>query len=200
LAENNVLSRGFVPNDIAPDGREAFIRAMSNIGQINKRWPKYNAINCWHMNEYESAARWRLYLKSDEGIALQSTYAKLRDSIVDETEVFLGVVKYIDHDKEYIDAGNLLSPFVCKRKSFEHEREIRALITKWPSGTNGIDFSQETITNGLNVKVDLDRLVERIYVAPSAPTWFADLVKAAIQKYGYNFEVAHSNLNEQPVF
>ena len=35
------------------------------------------AVNCWHINEHESAAMWDLYLKSNEGIAIQSTYQKL---------------------------------------------------------------------------------------------------------------------------
>ena len=60
---------------------------MADMGKINKHWPKYNAINCWHMNDHESAAMWKLYLKSNEGIAVQSTYETLRDSIIDEEKV-----------------------------------------------------------------------------------------------------------------
>jgi hypothetical protein len=198
----NVEARQLIASEIAPEGREAFAKAMARFGEINKRWPKYNAINCWHMNEHESAAMWKLYLKSDEGIAVQSTYSKLLASIIDDEKVYLGLVKYIDYDKEWIDGGNLLSPFVHKRKSFEHEREVRALVIKWPTGDNdkGIDLSRETIDHGVKIKVDIERLIEKIYVAPSAPNWFADLVRALVQRYGYNFEVVHSRLNEQPVF
>ena len=196
----NVLARQHVPDDVPAGGREAFSKAMANMGEINRRWPKYNAINCWHMNEHESAAMWKLYLKSDEGIAVQSTYNKLRASITDDEKVFLGVVKYIDYETEWIDGGNLLTPFVHKRKSFEHEREVRAVVTKWPIGDKGMDFTQETIGHGLKIKIDVEGLVERIYIAPSAPGWFADLVSSLIQRYGYNFDVEHSKLNEQPVF
>ena len=35
-------------------------------------------VNCWHMNDFESAAMWRLYLKSNEGIAIQSTFRRLK--------------------------------------------------------------------------------------------------------------------------
>lgn len=114
--------------------------------------------------------------------------------------MYVGLVKYIDYETEWIDAGNLLSPFVHKRKSFEHEREIRALVTKWPKGENGIDFNQETIDYGLKVKVDVERLIEKIFVAPSSPAWFADLVRAVVQRYGYDFQVVQSKLNDQPVF
>lgn len=196
----NVFAREVVPEDIPPEGRDKFLNAMRNMGETNKHWPRYKAINCWHMNDYESAAMWKLYLKSDEGIAIQSTYSKLKKSLIDDEKVFLGKVKYIDYDKEFIDAGNILGPFVHKRKSFEHEQEVRAVVSKWPTGDGGIDFTQETIGHGLEIRVDIETLIERIYVAPSAPAWFADLVSAAITRYGYKFEVVHSKLNESPVF
>lgn len=172
----NVLARQHVPDGMSAEGREAFARAMASMGDVNRKWPKYNAINCWHMNEHESAAMWKLYLKSDEGIAVQSTYSKFRSALTDDEKIFIGVVKYIDYETEWIDAGNLLSPFVHKRKSFEHEREVRAVVTKWPSGEKAMDFNTETISAGLKVKVDVERLIEQIYVAPSSPSWFADLV------------------------
>jgi len=61
---------------------------MASMSEINRNWPKFNAINCWHMNDHESAAMWKLYLKSDEGIAIQSTYRKLKDAITDDDEIF----------------------------------------------------------------------------------------------------------------
>lgn len=196
----NVLARHEIPDEVPPESREVFAKAMENMGQINKQWPKHCAINCWHMNEYESAAMWKLYLKSDEGIALQSSYNKLRDCIIDDEKVYLGTVKYLDYEAEAIDPGNLLSAFVHKRKSSEHEREVRALVIKWPTGDKGFDFTQETIADGLKIKIDIERLVERIYVAPSAPNWFAELVSAVVQRYGYGFEVIHSKLDAQPLF
>jgi len=153
------------------------------------------------MNEHESAAMWRLYLKSDEGIAVQSTYAKLKASIVSDEEVFLGIVKYIDYEKEFIvESANTLSPFVHKRISYSYENEIRAVLLKWPISGDSFDTTKETIFNGVQVRVDIERLVERIYVAPSAQSWFVDLVNAVIKKYGYNFTVVHSKLDESPVF
>ncbi len=190
------LVSGVVPDESV----DAYLKVMTNLAEFNRRFPKYIAINCWHMNEHESAAMWKLYLKGDEGIAVQSTYNKLRASIIDDEEVFLGVVRYIDYETEAINAGNLLSPFVHKRKSFEHEREVRAVVIKWPICDGGMDFNQEAIGHGLKIKMNVKVLVERIYIAPSAPEWFADLVRALIQRYGYNFDVEHSKLSERPVF
>ena len=197
----NVEARKFVPSDLPEENQKRFLESMNNMGNINKKWPKYTAINCWHSNEYESAAMWRLYLKSDEGIAIQSTYNKFKKSIIDDEKVFIGKVNYIDYEKEYIDASNILGPFVHKRKSFEHEKEIRGIVMKWPLGEEeSLDFSKETITNGVQIKIDLETLIERIYVAPNAPVWFTELVDSVINRYGYNFEVIQSQLNNAPLF
>lgn len=196
--KKNVLARQSIPDDMPEETRNSFAKAMTNIGESNKNWPRYTAINCWHMNEHESAAMWKLYLKSDEGIAIQSTYKKLKSSLIDEEKIFLGIVKYIDYEMEWIADGNLFSSFVHKRKSYEHEQEVRALVIKWPTGDSG--FRNDTIGDGLKIKTDIDNLVERIYVAPSAQDWFAELVKAVVTRYEYNFEVVHSRMDDKPLY
>ena len=34
-------------------------------------------INCWHLNDYESAAMWKLYGGVNKGIAIQSTFDRM---------------------------------------------------------------------------------------------------------------------------
>jgi len=196
----NVTSRKIIPENLPSDGHKNFFDMMQKIGELHKQWPRFNAINCWHINNYESAAMWKLYLKSDEGIAIQSTYSKLKKSLIDRETVYLGKVIYLDYDTDSIDERNLLGPFVHKRRSFAHEQEIRALVTKWPIFNTSIDFKQNTIEHGLKIKVDLETLVEKVFVAPGAPVWFADLIKSIIVQYGFSFEVVHSKLNENPVY
>ena len=195
----NILARQLVPDDVPEKARAGFAKAMKTMGEITKRWPRYNAINCWNMNEHESAAMWKLYLKSDEGIAIQSTYRKLKQSLIDKIKIHIGIVKYIDYETEWIDASNLFSPFVHKRKSYEHEQEVRAIVTKWPADEK-YDFKKDTIDYGLKIKTDIETLIERIYIAPSAPDWFAELVKAVVTRYGYQFDIMYSRLDEKPLF
>jgi len=129
----NVAARQQVPDGIPLEGREGFIKAMASLGELQLKGRRHIAINCWHMNEHESAAMWKLYLKSNEGVSIQSTYANLRQSFIDDENIYLGVVQYIDYEAEWIRTGNnMLAAFMHKRKSFEHEREIRALVMKWP--------------------------------------------------------------------
>lgn len=196
----NVEARKFVPEDLPEEEQVKHLEAMNRMGDINKNWPRYMAVNCWHANEHESAAMWKLYLKSDEGIAIQSTYNRYKKSIIDDEKVLIGQVRYIDYEKDGIDASNILGPFVHKRKSFEHEREIRGLVSKWPISGESLDFTEETIDHGLQIKVDIETLIERIHVAPTAPGWFTSLVDNATKRYGYNFEITQSQLKNKALF
>ncbi|HUW30049.1 MAG TPA: hypothetical protein VM223_00395, partial [Planctomycetota bacterium] len=89
----------------------------------DKDWRKFMAINCWHMNDHESEAMWRIYLSGGEGIALQSTYNRLVRCFGGAEDVFVGVVKYIDHNDDPIPDDNIFWRFLHKRKSLIHERE-----------------------------------------------------------------------------
>jgi hypothetical protein len=197
---NNVEFRKSVPKELDEESQEHFLKVINNTKDTNKYWPRYTAISCWHMNEFESAAMWSLYLKSDEGIAIQSSYSKLKKSIIDDEKVYLGVVKYIDYNSYYIKDNNILTPFVHKRKSFEHESELRAVMTKLPISSGNIDFTEETIHGGVPIKVDIEELIDKIYVAPNAPIWFSDLVNTAVKRYGYGIEVIQSEMNNTPMF
>lgn len=159
---------------------------------------KFMAVNCWHMNEHESAAMWRLYLKTNEGIAVQTTYSRLRDSIIDQQKVWIGKVEYVDYESAKLDQANALTAIVHKRLSFEHEREIRAVAFVLPETDES--FTDAHLAAGLSVKVDLPTLIERIYVAPDAPGWFVKLVELVVNRYGLKSPVVQSGLYTRSLF
>lgn len=159
---------------------------------------KFVAINCWHENQFESAAMWDLYCDKSQGIAVVSSWDRLRESIHHEQEVFIGRVKYIDRTKHITDE-NAMNFYLQKRKSFEHEREVRAVLTVFPTEPDPemltrINTDVDTINGGIAIKVSLARLIDCIYVAPMAPKWHYNLIKDTMLKYGFNFKVIQSNL------
>lgn len=169
--------------------------------KITKHWTRCIAVNCWHENEHESAAMWKLYLKSGEGVAIQSTYAKLKQSVIDQKDIVrIGNVQYIDYETEMIKEEGLTNVFFYKRKSFAHENEIRAIIFEPPVTAPSDIFDKGTIQDGLTIDIDLSNLIQKVYLAPNAPFWFRDLVCSLIKKYEYNFEIVHSDLDKSPVF
>ena len=191
----NIQLRPVVYKDKIP------LDTLQNLSKFQQRLKEFTVISCWHLNEYESAAMWKLYLQSNEGIAIQSTFNQLKGCLRDENhDTFIGKVKYIDFDKDWMPEGNTFYPFVHKRKSFEHEQELRAVIQKVPSKNDKIDLSKPLFGEGIYVSVDLNVLIDRIYLAPTSPKWLFELVKSVMGKYQLDKEVHQSSLDDVPVY
>ncbi len=176
------------------ESKEAFENRNASI-EHSQQEQKEMFINCWHINGYESAAMWKLYSSENYGIAIQSTFSRLKKSVSHQNNhtIKIGKVKYIDYEYDHfqderretarVASGDILGhingvrsedawirpyiPFLHKRKSFEHERELRAILN-----------SSDDRTEGIKVSVDLNELIERVYVAPTAESWIFELVKA----------------------
>jgi hypothetical protein len=167
--------------------------------QQQRNWAEANAklrrdvrrgifVNCWHMIDHESEALWRLYAKTDQAIAIQTTYGRLVDAF-DET-VLIGAVRYTDYGHEVFPIDNALWPAAHKRLSFKHENEIRALKVAMDDGHEPL---------GHSVPVDLTKLVQHVYVSPSCPSWYGQLAERLTQRFGYSFLIRKSRLSEEPV-
>ncbi|HFK1806193.1 DUF2971 domain-containing protein [Bacillus cereus] len=152
-------------------------------------------INCWHLNEYESAAMWDLYLKSNEGIAIQTTFNKIKKSLVECDEgIIIGKVDYINHIKGSNYRESMVYQYFTKRLSFKHEEEVRLVYSET---VNNKDLSSESkYIFGRNINVDISNLIERVYVSPDADPWFVDVVKVVLEKFDLDVEVIHSKLYE----
>lgn len=168
----------------------------AHISEFYRIFKKFTVVSCWHLNESESDAMWKLYLKSDEGVAIQSTFNKLKASFSDKKySEYIGVVKYLDYNKEVMKPEGSLAPFVHKRKSFEHEHELRVIIQHFYRDKNGDqNYSKSPFKNGVYVPVNLDALIEKIYLAPTCQDWQVNLVESIIKKYRIIKEVQKSPL------
>lgn len=147
------------------------------------------AVNCWHVSDYESAAMWELYSKSDEAVCIQSTFQNLEAVLHGKAEI--GTVQYVDYNNEYIPEHDPYLAFLYKRKSFEHEKEIRGVLKKLDDSHRG---------KGKMIKVDLNTLIDCIYVSPTSPQWFYDLISKTIKRYGLVKTVVQSSLADDPVY
>jgi hypothetical protein len=160
-------------------------------------------VNSWHCNQHESAAMWSQYLRTQEGIAIQSTYERLCKSLegYEEFCVHVGMMNYIDYESEAIPFGNIMYPTIYKRKSFEHEKELRALIWTAQNGKNvfGPENKFKDVP-GLYVPVDIPTLVERVYVAPTAPAWIPDLIASLLKRFGREISVVQSSLADKAFY
>jgi hypothetical protein len=104
-------------------------------------------VSCWHENEHESDAMWKLYSASGQGIAIESTVEQLRTSLGSLQGLQIDRVRYMDFDRDPIEKGHRHYGLFIKRKSFEHEKELRATILLPEEG------------KGVLVRCDLEVLV-----------------------------------------
>ena len=145
-------------------------------------------ISSWHINEYESFAMWQIFTKNNEGLAIQSTLGRLKKSLETErrTEQHIGQVNYIDYKKELIPFEDSFFPFLFKRKSFQYEREVRII--------SDVSSQNIKINEGLKIDVDINQLIERIYIHPKSENWYKNLVIELVEKLGFDFTIEKSDL------
>jgi hypothetical protein len=145
-------------------------------------------VSSWHINEYESFAMWQIFTQNSEGLAIQSTIGRLQKALEVEKDFkqYIGEVNYIDYKKEYIPFDDMFFPFLFKRKSFQYEREVRILA----------DLSEQEIkiNDGLKIDVDINQLIEKIYIHPKSENWYKKLVIELVSKLGFDFEIEKSDL------
>lgn len=150
-------------------------------------------ISSWHINEYESYAMWQIFTKNNEGLAIQSTIQRMQEAMGPENryDQHIGEVEYIDYKKEYIPFDNNFFPFLFKRKSFQYEREVRMIA----------DLTQHNlfINEGVKVNVDINKLIEKIYIHPKSENWYKNLVIQLMQQLGFDFTIEKSDL-ESDIF
>jgi hypothetical protein len=145
-------------------------------------------ISSWHTNEYESFAMWQIFTKNNEGLAIQSTIGRLKEALQQEkyTEQYIGEVNYIDYKKELIPFDDAFFPFLFKRKSFQYENEIRVI--------SDVTTQNFTINDGLKINVDINKMIEKIYIHPKSENWYKKLVIEVVSKIGFDFEIEKSDL------
>ncbi len=160
------------------------LKEMEIIGEA-KRNNTY--ISCWHLNSHESEAMWKIYSKDySNAIAIQTTAQKVYEALDRNPYVSIGKVKYIDYDKRF---SSINGSFWFKRKSFEYENEVRLIVTKNKSKDKGI-----------YIPVNIDKLIERIYVSPYASEWFFDVVRSVVNEYGVHADVTYSTMKATPFY
>jgi hypothetical protein len=178
-------------------------------------WKNRVLVNCWHMNNSESAAMWNSYSYRNSGIALQSTFQRLQDSIkFCKEEIIIGEVQYLNYRNEWSEENFGWDIFLTKKKPYEYERELRALnivydndlyneelfndsflkkyriyLSKNQRNTTKKVFSLHNEKNlpiyipGKHIKIDLDTLIESIYISPYVDEYFVEVIQSLIEKY-----------------
>jgi len=170
-------------------------------------------INCWHYNNYESEAMWKVFSNSKNSISIQSNYNNLINSIpenIEGSKIYIGLIKYIDYNVDDQIINEPLDLYCYKRNAYEHEHEIRILFSKRQKMINiPITQIEDAIKSGkitsndlpkqnYSLEIKLENLIENIYVSPNSDNWFTDTVKSVVNQYGLHFNVIRSEIDQTP--
>ena len=137
---------------------------------------------------------WKIYAKGTYGIAIQTTYDRLKRcfNATDKT-VFIGKVTYHAGEREEVTLGNSLLPFLRKRDIYRYENEVRCCHVI-PDDEKAFTWEAQGTNNGVFINVNIDDLIERIYISPYSPKWIRDIVAGVNEKFSINKEIVHSTV------
>jgi hypothetical protein len=172
------------------------------LAERNQQMRKWCPINCWHVNEHESEGMWRLYLRSGDGIVIRSSFGRLCGSLAGfEHDVKLGLVRYLDYATQRIFEGaDRLMPLFSKRRAYEHERELRAIVDPFDP-ERAFPMGEVLKDRGMFVPVDLRTLIEHIHVAPMGRASLIPDVRSIVKRYGLDEGlVVESDLRRNPIW
>jgi len=163
---------------------EHFVRSLTDEHLIDAAWYLERerlkddlVCGCWYLGRQESDAMWRIYA-NQIGVSVVSSVSRLKAGIqscsvpkVCERDFTLTLAEVQYGDRK--ECGRL-PPWLIKRKSFEHEKEVRLYC-------DCLTVSYR----GLELKVDLTALIEEIVVTPFADDWQCQAIIAMIKSSSF---------------
>lgn len=168
--------------------------AQHFVNQINRCGPSI-AVNCWHLNEDDSMAMWKIYAH-DKGIAIQTTIQKIKNEFNRfQDSVWIGRISYTDEPIDHPTGWTVDKFMACmtKRKCYEHEKEVRALI--WD--TTKIDRKED---GSAIVPIEIDNLLENVFLSPESEDIVMDNVSMLLDKNGIDVKPIKSRTLTAPPF
>lgn len=208
--------------------RKDFVKLPSKYtqktGTYRRKFLENVSINCWHANDTENAAMWRVYLSSQEGIAIKSSIKKLKKSFMNnkEDKIYIGDIQYNDYElsninintEEYLqDIKNIVNrekelsdseafntlykyyfPLIMSKRKEFEYGKEIRLLSPIKQSTRDVRIKND----GKLVDADLEILIDSIVVSPNATDWFVNLVKDTMKSYNLeNKRVYKSKIYEK---
>ncbi len=186
----HVISRHPLTDILSPEVPES---AMQRSARIIRLWRWHTFVNCWSVSNHESHALWRIYCPPREGVAIQTTLAKLRASV--------GDLRVLPVTYE-IPGCNRRTPIredlvTKKRLMFAYEQEVR--IVHFADINDVEDIQPKTLGHSLEWELGA---VESIRVHPEADHSFMETVRTTVENYApaLRDRVEWSAMNAPPPF
>ena len=94
---------GINPKDLTDQYiEENAVRLLSEMETGGKFERKNTFVSCWHCDQYESEAMWKLYSTNvKNALAIQTTCQQLYEALGKDPSIQIGKVQYIDFTKRF---------------------------------------------------------------------------------------------------
>ena len=175
--------------------------SADNMFNVRKATRNHCLVNCWRLGEdeetyKESAVFWNSYVPNGVGIAIESRVGKLKKFFEQHMKAehsdlssevgaagMVGQVSYIDFESEYGLVG-YPARLLCKHHGFAEEREYRLIVNSLDredrqKAALGADIDSPP---GEYLYTDPEELIDKVYVAPNAPSHLMKSLKSIMSK------------------
>lgn len=157
----------------------------------NNPMPELTLVNCWSLGLTESYALWKIYLGgSKAGIAIRTNLSRLKKSIWSTKEsfpedIYIAKVQYRDFlPLKDVSRFRLVT---TKRKFYDYEKELRLFLLHYPQSEGGIKTPYD-LSFGRYFDVDLDLMIDKLYISPFVAPWFEDSIRNVLAKVSPSLE------------
>lgn len=156
---------------------------------------QHTYISCWHENQHESDAMWKLY---GNAIAVKAKFSNISKLLIwSEAEVKCsGRVNYIDYATEQVNFENSYLAYFFKRLSFAHEKEVRFLIQEHRDDWNAYPDPAAGKFAPLNINGEFEEIV----LSPTMEPHVAKAIEQVMKLTGISIPVCRSKLLTRPVW
>lgn len=129
-----------------------------------------------------------MYAKEKLGIAIKTNFDRLKNSVKDaEENIYIGEVRYYDDNKPTYKTGNTFYTFMTKNNYYEFESEVRCIT----------EIGNDDPATSKNIKVDLDELIEEVYISPFAEkSGLLEIIEFLKEKNNLSFKICISGVND----
>ena len=155
-------------------------------------------VSCWHSGSTDNDAMWRLYgAEKDGSVCVRSTVSLLSREL--PSFISVGRVEYVNYEDQWLGNSSIYVPFFRKRTCFEHEREVRFLFN---TNVDDLELSRKPgkDNTGWAVNFSPEVCLTNIFISPTAPSWFREVVEGALRELEMDITVCEAPMAKRPIF
>jgi hypothetical protein len=191
---------GSVPDSIIVERQQRLnddhVRTIIERG--SKQGRKHAFVACWSMQAPDTLSMWKIYTPNGMGIAVKTTVGRFAGCFLSKPNDLFDTLNPRIEKVDYINfishnaSPDTFDPFTHKQVAYCYEKEIRAIISFRPT--------VEEPPIGVELEVDLDLLIDSIYVSHRLGDGLECFVQNLLLEKNIRKEVIHPPFVREPKY